>query len=149
MVISGSKGLRTCSSFSTIVVRQAAADEILGQFQADEAGPEEHRRRCTPPSRACWMRSVSSQISQREDAGQIDAGDRRHAWARPRGQDQLIVAFQVLPPGRQLADPNLLGLAVEGFHRAQGSHVELVARERSRSGVTMSSLPRSAISPPR
>ena len=67
------------------------------------------------------------QIPQREDAGQVDAGNRRAQRCRSRCEDQLVVGLLVFPSRSEVADTNLLGRAVDGLDRRPGSHVELEA----------------------
>ena len=73
----------------------SAGDQVLGQFQPDEACPQDHR----PADAIVRGPTVQSlpdaigvlQVSQREHAGKIDAGHGRNQRRGPRGQDQLVV----------------------------------------------------------
>ena len=126
--------------------RDAAADEVLGQFQADKPGPHHDR-----PLDALVHQLLDAvhvlEVSQREDAGQVDAGNRRPQRSGARCQDQLVVRLPRNPPEARSRTRTVFALRSMASTevRVRTSRPEA---GRSRSGVATSSLSRSAISPP-
>lgn len=106
--------------------RDAAADEVFDQLQADETGPD-HDCLSDPLVDALLDAIDVGQIPEREDAVQVDARNRRPQRSRPGGQNQLVIRFFVGPIGGEVANADFLGHRVDGFDRRTSAHVELEA----------------------
>ena len=81
----------------------APAHEVLDQFQADEARPDDDRLLHALVHAGLDAVHVL-QVPQGEDAGQVDAGQRRAQRCRSRSEDQLVVGLLVLPPRSEVTD---------------------------------------------
>ena len=104
----------------------APADEILYQLQADKAGSNNNHLANSPVEFLLDAVHVL-QISQGEDTRQVDAGKRRADWRRPGSKDQLVVAFLVFLPRGKIADPDLLGCAIDGLDGGTHADIQLEA----------------------
>ena len=102
------------------------AHEVFDQFQADEAGPDDHGLFHALVHAGLDAVHVL-QVPQGEDAGQLDASERGPQWCRTWGEDQLVVGFLVLPSRSEVTDTNLLSRPVDGFNRSPHSHVQVEA----------------------
>ena len=126
MVISLSNGGSIWSFISTTVVAMPRCTKFSTSSRPMKPAPT--RTACfTPWSTRSLIRSVSCRFRKREDAGQVDAGDRWAKWCCPWCEDQLVVGFLVFPSRSEVTNTNLLGSAVDGLDRRPGSHVELEA----------------------
>ena len=88
VVISLSNGGSTWSCNSTTVTVDAAPHQVLGQFQPDETGPD-HDRPLDPVVDPILDAVHVLEVAQREDAGQVDARDRRPQGGRPGARISL------------------------------------------------------------
>ena len=104
----------------------APAHEVLDQFQADEARPDDDGLLHALVHAGLDAVHVL-QVPQGEDAGQVDAGQRRAQRCRTWGEDQLVVGFLVLPPRSEVTDTDLLRRPVDGLHGGPHPHVQVEA----------------------
>jgi len=108
--------------------RDAAAGELLGHLQADEAGADDdgapRGARLGPGADRLGV----AQVPDGEDARGVHAGYRRDDAARAGGQDQGVVAVGELGAVGQVADRERAGGVVDGEDLVTGADVDAVPR---------------------
>ena len=146
VVISLSNGGSTWSCNSTTVVAMPRRTKFSTSSRPMNPAPT--MTACRTPGQSVLDAVDVLQVPQGEDAGQVDAGNRRTQRCRSGCQDQLVVGFLVLSPEARSRTRTFFA-----FRSMASTDVRVrtssLKRVRSRSGVTTSSLSRSAISPPR
>ena len=123
LVISRSNGGNTDLQLTDGGV-DSAADEILNQFQANEACPDyDGIRHPRVQSRNDAIDIL--QIAKRKDAGQIDAGDIGADRCGSRGENELVVRLFVIFASVEVANPHSLSAAIDRFDRGAGADIEI------------------------
>ena len=116
VVISLSNGGSTWSCNSTTVVAMPRRTKFSTSSRPMNPAPT--TTAClTPWSTRSLMRSTSCRLRSVKIPGKSMPGIGGRKRRRPRGEDQLVVGFLVLPPRSEVADTDLLRRAVDGLDR--------------------------------
>jgi len=106
--------------------RDAAAGELLGHLQADEAGADDDGARRVARVGPGADRLGVAQVPHGEDARGVHAGDRRHDAARAGGQDEGVVGVGELRAVGQVAHRHGAGGMVDGEDLVPGTDLDAV-----------------------
>jgi hypothetical protein len=101
----------------------APFDEILRQFEADEAGPDHDHPLCGRVHPSLDAVNIV-EVAEREHVRQIDARNRRPQRSSTRGEDQRIVGFVIHAARVGLLHAHLLGLPVDRLHARPRADIE-------------------------
>ena len=101
----------------------AQFDEILGQFEADEAGADhDHSLRGSVHPGLDTVDIV--EVAEREHVRQVDARNRRPQWSGTRGEDQRVVGLVILAARVEILHSHRFALPVDRLHARPRADVE-------------------------